>query len=87
MTIQELFKPSEINLLLNQGALYREDIEEHYSCKDEIYTTIRINYAYAYATGRAKGDSSFNCIFDKVMRLGNRDLINFIKGGANNGKI
>ena len=87
MTIQELFKPSEIKLLLNQGALDSEDIEDHYSCKDEIYTTIRINYAYAYANDRAKGNSSFNRLFDKIMGLGNRDLINFIKGGANNGKI
>lgn len=87
MTIQELFKPSEIKLLLNQGALYSEDIEEHYSCKDDIYTTIRINYAYTYASDRAKGDSSFNRLFDNVMRLRNRELINFIKGGAKHGKI
>ena len=71
MKVHEIFTKSEQKRMLYVGMLTSYDLMCSYSCKDELYITMRLNYAYSYANEKCGHSTSsvWNRAYDYIMNL------------------
>lgn len=71
MQVHEIFTKAEQKRAICVGMLTSDDLLCSYSCKDELYITMRLNYAYSYANEKCRCStaSAWNRAYDYIMNL------------------